>query len=58
MAKRKYEQYQLVAENGTDEFYDDYREVFADFQSLKKSGLSATMYGISDIGDNEVIMSC
>lgn len=58
MAKRKYEQYHLVSEDGTNEFYYDYREVFAVFQSLKKSGLSATMYGISDMGDNGVIMSC
>ena len=55
MAKRKYNVYQLHADYGeVNEEYYNYREAFRRYQSINSP---KTLYGITEQGDIEVIMS-
>lgn len=53
MAKRKYDYFILVTEDGN-ETYTSYREVFSAYQGTKDS---ATLYGVSVMGELEVVFS-
>lgn len=52
MAKRKYECYVVATEYG-EEGFDNYREAFSFYQRQQ----TATLYGETEYGDTEVIIS-
>lgn len=58
MANRKYTYYTLVANYWqVDEQYENYREAFREYQKNVHYGHPSTLYGHTEQGDIEVIMS-
>lgn len=55
MANRRYQLYRVIADDGvTNEQYDSYRDAFKKYQH---EDAPKTMYGITEQGDVEVVLS-
>lgn len=54
MAKRKYAYYQVASESYSTQNFDDYKEAFSTYSRTDES---ATLYGVSEVGDVSVIIS-
>jgi hypothetical protein len=58
MSKRKYDHYEVASNVEQEQGFENYREAFRYFQSLRKEpGASATIWGIDEMGEYTCILS-
>lgn len=55
--KRKYARYEVACESGS-HYTIIYKEAFRFYQSCRKQGESATLYGVNEMGEYTTIFSC